>query len=474
MRFTITLTAATDDRPTSGISIAVIERDDDTLTIDDLGLRIAESKRLLAALQLAVVQTQALDWCRRQRACPCCGSARQIKDHRSIMVRTPFGKIAVPSTRFRRCTCKPTAGIAAPIVAALPERVTPDLLELEARWASLASYGITAERLADVLPIGDAINATTIRQDTLRVAERLEAELGTERRCFIEGCEADWTDGPLPGPPVTVGIDGGYVRSWYDRPNNFEVIVGKSVVDPGEDGEISEPTRRFGFVVGHDDRPRRRLHELLLEQGVGMDREITFMSDGGRNVRNLQWDMRPNAEHVLDYFHIAMRVTVMQQIARGLPPPFETDKDVAVATLERVRHFLWHGNWRRALDLIGDVETRMLGATDPDVTDEPMSHPQVSPQARNLLKHLREFESHISANASMIPNYGERRRYGEAVSTAFVESTVNQVVAKRFAKKQQMQWTPRGVHLLVQLRVRTLDGTLANDFQRWRDERKAA
>src|SRR3546814_4682503 len=106
-------------------------------------------------------------------------------------------------------------------------------------------------------------------------------------------------------------------------------MVGKSVVDPGEDGEISEPTRRFGFVVGHDDRPRRRLHELLLEQGVGMDREITFMSDGGRNVRNLQWDMRPNAEHVLDYFHIAMRVTVMQQIARGLPPPSETDKDVA-------------------------------------------------------------------------------------------------------------------------------------------------
>src|SRR3546814_8880155 len=83
-----------------------------------------------------------------------------------------------------------------------------------------------------------------------------------------------------------------------------------------------------------------------------------------------------------------------------------------------------------------------------------MSHPQVSPQARNPLKHLREFESYISANASMIPNYGERRRYGEAVSTAFVESTVNQVVAKRFAKKQQMQWTPRGVHLLVQLRVR--------------------
>ena len=103
-----------------------------------------------------------------------------------------------------------------------------------------------------------------------------------------------------------------------------------------------------------------------------------------------------------------------------------------------------------------------------------MHHAQVPSQARNFLKHLREFDGYISANASMIPNYGERRRYGEAVSTAFVESTVNQVVAKRFAKKQQMQWTPRGVHLLVQLRVRTLDDTLANDFRRWRDERKAA
>src|SRR3546814_20647105 len=88
-----------------------------------------------------------------------------------------------------------------------------------------------------------------------------------------------------------------------------------------------------------------------------------------------------------------MRGTVMQQIARGLPPPSETDKDVAVATLERVRHFLWHGTWRRALDLIGDVETRMLGATAPDVTDEPMSHPTVSPQAHHHPKHWREFDS---------------------------------------------------------------------------------
>jgi hypothetical protein len=111
-------------------------------------------------------------------------------------------------------------GVAAPVVAALPERVTPDLLALEARWASLAAYGVTAALLADVLPIDEAVNASTIRNDAMRVAERLEAELGPEQAMFASGCQAEWNKMPIPGPPVTIGIDGGYVRSWTDRPTN--------------------------------------------------------------------------------------------------------------------------------------------------------------------------------------------------------------------------------------------------------------
>ena len=64
-------------------------------------------------------------------------------------------------------------------------------------------------------------------------------------------------------------------------------------------------------------------------------------------------------------------------------------------------------------------------------------------------------------------NYGERYRSGERISSAFVEATVNAVVSKRFAKKQQMQWTRRGAHLLLQTRTKTLDGTLRSTFERW-------
>jgi hypothetical protein len=64
-------------------------------------------------------------------------------------------------------------------------------------------------------------------------------------------------------------------------------------------------------------------------------------------------------------------------------------------------------------------------------------------------------------------NYGERRRQGEAIATGFVESTVNAVVSKRFAKRQQMQWTPAGAHLLLQVRTKVLNGELDDLFREW-------
>ena len=48
-----------------------------------------------------------------------------------------------------------------------------------------------------------------------------------------------------------------------------------------------------------------------------------------------------------------------------------------------------------------------------------------------------------------------------------MESTVNLVVSRRFAKKQQMQWSKVGAHLLLQTRAKTLDGTLHDLFTRW-------
>ena len=59
-----------------------------------------------------------------------------------------------------------------------------------------------------------------------------------------------------------------------------------------------------------------------------------------------------------------------------------------------------------------------------------------------LLKAVREFDAYLRANAGRIPNYGERYRAGEAISTAFTKSAVNQVVAKRMVKNSRCAGHP--------------------------------
>jgi hypothetical protein len=68
-------------------------------------------------------------------------------------------------------------------------------------------------------------------------------------------------------------------------------------------------------------------------------------------------------------------------------------------------------------------------------------------------------------NADAITDYGERWHHGEIISTAFVKSTVNNiVVGKRFAKKQPMQWSRKGARRLLQTQARTLDGRLRDRY----------
>ena len=73
--------------------------------------------------------------------------------------------------------------------------------------------------------------------------------------------------------------------------------------------------------------------------------------------------------------------------------------------------------------------------------------------------------TYIGNNTAAIADYAERWDHGEIIS--FAESTIDLVVSRRFAKKQHMQWSKKGAHLLLQTRTRTLDGTLRDLFTTW-------
>ena len=48
-----------------------------------------------------------------------------------------------------------------------------------------------------------------------------------------------------------------------------------------------------------------------------------------------------------------------------------------------------------------------------------------------------------------------------------LRARVSRKVSRRFCKKQQMQWSKEGAHLLLQTRVWTLNGDLGAVFKGW-------
>ena len=125
---------------------------------------------------------------------------------------------------------------------------------------------------------------------------------------FFDGSEQDWEAQPPPDGPMTVGIDGGFVRGAH-KEGFFEVIAGKSVLDFRRSDEEATPSSKcFSFVQTFDQKPRRRLWELLKSQGMQENQQVVFLSDGGDSVRNLQAYLHPDSERWLDWFHITMGV----------------------------------------------------------------------------------------------------------------------------------------------------------------------
>ena len=439
----------TDDDGVAGAAEEVAAFDKATERPEDLGLLIAEGKVLLSAIQQKTITAQVDSWSDRRRRCEACGERRRIKGHYPIAFHTLYGDIELRSPRLNRCACQSRGPASvSPLCELIPSHIAPERLYLEARWASLVPYAAAAGLLADILPITAGANATTVRAHVLKVAEHVETELQEERPSFIDGCEADWQHLPIPEGRIAVGLDGGYVRNWADRKSNFELIVGRSVPE-------DRPPRYLGLVHGYDEKPKRRLFDMLKSQGLQANQDVTFLTDGGDEIRTLTEWVTLASEHVLDWFHITMRLTVLSQYARGVAQYDEIQGTGLLHSIERMKWLLWHGNLQRAETVIESFED------DVDALESDY------PNLRKFTRFAREFTVYIKNNASSLINYGERYRAGERISSCLAESTVNAVISKRFAKRQQMQWTPRGAHLLLQTRTSALDGTLRPLFERW-------
>ena len=114
---------------------------------------------------------------------------------------------------------------------------------------------------------------------------------------------------------------------------------------------------------------------------------------------------------------------------------------------------------RRALDLIGETLAWLEGMAE--------AAPVAAAKVGALLRGLGAY---VSGQVDLIIDHAEGRRRGEPISTATTEGTVQWLLHRRMGASQQMRWSPRGAHRMLQVRTAVANGTLADDHtaaERW-------
>jgi hypothetical protein len=85
---------------------------------------------------------------------------------------------------------------------------------------------------------------------------------------------------------------------------------------------------------------------------------------------------------------------------------------------------------------------------------------------RRLEHHVGELLAYLQRNQGALVHYAAWCRNGGPILTAFVESAVDEIIAKHMNKKQQMSWNRATVQPFLHVRTAVLNDTLEDAFRR--------
>ena len=302
-----------------------------------------------------------------------------------------------------------------------PPRSWPTCRPASPPWSPT---GITADLLGELLPLGRRLHAG--RGAPHSPGGRPSAWKTSSARnspASSTPAQRDREELPRPDLPIVVGLDGGYVHSSQQRSRRdgwFEVIAGKAIPADGRPA-------CFGYVQTYDTKPKRRLFEVLRCPGHARPTSRSPSSPtAAKTSATCRCYLNAQAEHLLDWFHLTMRITVMANMAKSLPPP-PPRPGVPGRAAGRPRQRDRHAAAAAEVVLLARQRLpRPANRRRPDL--RPRHHRSRCPRAGPGCSRRSASSTATSrANAGRIPNYGERQRAGEAISTAFTESAVNQV-----------------------------------------------
>jgi len=421
----------------------VVRREVEQAQIKEFGLSLEEGKSVLRHMQSEQTQFQ-VDQCGiRDRMCAGCGQQRALHDYQRRSVHTLFGVCHVRVPRFRTCSCSGAKG-SNRLPLLLAGRTTPELERVTAELGARLSFREASRVLDLFVPANRPHNHKSVRNRLARVADQIEErDLSSPHRMSRVGPD-----------PISVFIDGAYIRAVPGyQTRHFEIVMGR--VEAGG----REP-RHFATAPNISTSKSAAVRAALRVQGWMPGRDVTVFSDGDPALRGtVIGAARQQVTHILDWFHVSMRVRHIEQAFEGLRQ-LEHELKFSCLTsayfhVPRLRHLLWSGYVREARDALKEIGYFIHGVVSEHTR-------AINAKMKRFLQLIEEFRTYLTLNQSYMIDYCQRYWKGLPISSSRAESTVNVLVNARMNKLRQMRWSPRGAQRVLQARAAVIDGRLGS------------
>jgi len=170
----------------------------------------------------------------------------------------------------------------------------------------------------------------------------------------------------------------------------------------------------------------KKLYAEALRRGLRQAREVFIVADGGIWIWNLKEERFSHATGVLDFYHASEHLWAAAHALHG------DDKEAARKWVEPLLHQLRHGEEKKALRTLGNLEKRIS-----ILDDEPREIIQ------GTIKYFHNHRDHI--------HYADVEKRGCPVGSGAMESTCAQLQSR--LKRTGQFWTDEGKANLLSLEL---------------------
>ena len=207
------------------------------------------------------------------------------------------------------------------------------------------SYRAVTKLIAELFPLAAGRHASTVQQHVLRQADR-----------FTMSPPSSGAEEPDAAASIDLGLDTTFIRSCTTNGlRHQEVLIGVGANDRGR-------AARIGSVIAAVEHPHRLVKDALRSLNRDPTSEVTAFTAGGKLLRQLLKQAGIKASPILDWQHIARRVQVTKQTAKGLHALTSAEHRACPSftqVLESLHWNLWHGQVAAAKRRMSQVEHLM-------------------------------------------------------------------------------------------------------------------